>query len=44
MEIYFKPKDKDVKKGLLILKEYIAKIYLERPKIEGDDADSGKTK
>ena len=45
MEIYFKPKDKDVKQGLRILKEYITKIYLERPKNEGDDwadADAGK--
>ena len=47
MEIYFKPKDKDVKQGLRILKEYITKIYLERPKNEGDDwddADAGKNK
>ena len=42
MEIYFKPKGKDIIKGLQILKEYIAKIYIERPKIEWDVADSGK--
>ena len=45
MDIYFKPKDKDVKLGLLILKEYITKIYVERPKNEGDDGDdAGKNK
>ena len=37
MEIYFKPKDKDITKGLRIWKEYIVKIYIERPKIEEDD-------
>ena len=45
MDIYFKPKDKDVKLGLIILKEYITKIYVERPKNEGDDGDdAGKNK
>jgi hypothetical protein len=36
LEIYFEPRDKAIIKGLKILKEYAAKLYMERPKPEED--------
>ena len=30
-EIYFKPRDKSINEGLKILKNFVAKFYIDRP-------------